>query len=123
MKGLDYGGKATLLDAMQILLPLWDGDNKYAYSDSIACCWRKADILPASWNADININVGSQSLSNNKKQISLIQCSELCSLFQQIQVKVSADDSGDTNMLSTFTDSFAYETPMNLSDLQVMAVT
>ena len=72
MKGLDYGGKATLLDAMKILQPLWDGDNKYAYSDSSARCWQKADILPASWNADINNNVGSKSLSNNNKRISLV---------------------------------------------------
>ena len=33
-----------------------------------------------------------------------------------------ADDSGDTEMLSTFTDSFAYEAQMNSLDLQVMAV-
>ena len=38
MKGLDYDGKATLLDAMKILQPLWDGDKKYAYLDSIARC-------------------------------------------------------------------------------------
>ena len=65
MKGFDYGGKAILLDAMKILQPLWDGDKKYAYLDLIARCWQKADILPASWIADINNNVGSQSLSKN----------------------------------------------------------
>ena len=107
---------------MKILQPLWDGDNKYVYSDSIARCWWKADILPASWNADINNNVGSKLLSNNIKRISSVQCNELCSLFERIQFKVSAHDSGDSKMLSTFTDLFAYETPMNSSDLQDMAL-
>ena len=54
MKGLDYGGQATVLNAMKILQQSWEWDHKYAYSHSIACCWRKADILPASWNTDIN---------------------------------------------------------------------
>ena len=121
-KGLDYGGKTTLLDTIKILQPLWGGNNKYTYSDSIARCWRNADILPVSWNADINNNIGSQLLSNNNKQISLVQCNKLCFLFEQIQVKVSADDSGDTVMLSTFSNSLAYETAINSSDLQVMTL-
>ena len=28
-KGLDYGGKATVLDCMNLLLPIWDNENKY----------------------------------------------------------------------------------------------
>ena len=54
MKGFDYGGKATVLDAMKILQQLWEGDHKYAYSHSIAHYWHKAHILPALWNADLN---------------------------------------------------------------------
>ena len=39
MKGLDYGGQATVLNAMKILQQSWEWDHKYAYSHSIACCW------------------------------------------------------------------------------------
>ena len=35
MKGLDYGGKATVLDAMKILQQLWEDDHKYAYIRSL----------------------------------------------------------------------------------------
>ena len=82
---------------------------------------RSLDILPVSWNTDINNNIDSQSLSNKNKQIASVQSNALCSLFDRNRVKVSADDSSDTVMLSTFSNSFAYKNAMNLSDLQVMA--
>eukprot|EP00978_Attheya_sp_CCMP212_P015924 scaffold41272_cov37-Attheya_sp.AAC.2 len=34
-KGLAYGGKAHILDAMNILDYIWGQDGKYAYNDSI----------------------------------------------------------------------------------------
>ena len=34
-KGLAYGGKATVLDAIEILNSIWNGDNKYARKESI----------------------------------------------------------------------------------------
>ena len=61
-KGLIYGGKATVLDEMIILNDLWSTDKKYAEENVILRCWRKAGILLASWNADINNAVGSASL-------------------------------------------------------------
>ena len=57
-KELNYDGEAHLLDAMQILLVIWKGDNKYARDGSIVRCSRRADILSVSWNADINNDVG-----------------------------------------------------------------
>ena len=87
-RGLAYGGKATVLDAIDILHGIWDGDNKYARKESIGRCWRKAEILPLSWNVEINNNVGSNSLSTNDKQVTIEQCAELCSLFEAIRVKV-----------------------------------
>jgi hypothetical protein len=72
-QGLAYGGKATVLDAMEILNKIWDNDGKYATTDGIMRCWRIADILPISWEADINNQVGSlqigtrPSASNNVK--------------------------------------------------------
>jgi hypothetical protein len=47
-KGLDVGGKATILDTMILLLKVWNDDSKYASPEAIKRCWRKADILPAS---------------------------------------------------------------------------
>ena len=67
-KELNYDGEAHLLDAMQILLVIWKGDNKYARDGSIVRCSRRADILSVSWNADINNDVGffrQQSKRNN----------------------------------------------------------
>ena len=49
-KGLRYGGKATVMDAIKILHGIWSRDDKYAKVDGIKRCWRKADILPISWN-------------------------------------------------------------------------
>jgi hypothetical protein len=38
-KGLQYGGKAHVLDAMNLLDNIWSQDDKYASEDSIYCCW------------------------------------------------------------------------------------
>ena len=61
-RGLAFGGKATVLDAMEIIAELWNTDGKYAKVDSIKRCWRKAKILPGAWEQDINNAVGSASL-------------------------------------------------------------
>jgi hypothetical protein len=53
-KGLQYGGKACVLDTMNLLDNIWSQDGKYASADSICCSWQKADILPPLWMANIN---------------------------------------------------------------------
>ena len=45
-KGLQNGGKAHVLDAMNLVDNIWGKKGKYASEDSIHCYWRKADILP-----------------------------------------------------------------------------
>jgi len=62
-RGIYFGGKATIADAMKILNEIWivaphGNDVKYTKQDSIQHCWLKADILPfndrpSAWN---NIN-------------------------------------------------------------------
>ena len=52
-RGLEYGGKETLLNAMEILKEIWDADAKYVRSVVILRCWRKAKILPISWELEI----------------------------------------------------------------------
>jgi hypothetical protein len=55
--------------------------------DGIICCWRKAEILPISWEADINIKVASCSLANRDKPSSNEQCQELCGLLKHLIVR------------------------------------
>ena len=87
------------------------GDNKCAKKDSIGHCLGKANILPPSWDADINNNVGSVLISTSDKQITNEQCNDLCHIFEAIRVvKVKiAMEHGDANDLVAFEDSFAYE--------------
>ena len=57
-------------------------------SDESACHFqRKADILPVTWNSDINKNVGSETLSHSKNFISDDLCNELCNLTEKVEVK------------------------------------
>ena len=121
-RGLDYGGKATILDAMKILNSMWERDNKYAKKDSIGRCWRKANILPPSWDADINNNLGSASISTSDKQITNEECNNLCHLFEAIRVKVEiAMEQGEANNLVAFDDSFACEQQLSAQDCATMA--
>ncbi len=76
-KGLENCSKAHLLDAMEILQPIWTTDDKYAKKESIQRCWRKAGLLTASEEADLEIEIGRQTM----------QCDELCSLFSALQTK------------------------------------
>ena len=95
-RGIAYGGKPHILDTMQILSDIWDKDEKYAGRDGIMGCWRKADILPASWNTIINNEVGSASLPARIKQLSEEDCNEFSQLFKRMYVKVQ-ESNIDTN--------------------------
>lgn len=90
--GLVYGGQERLLDAMEILLAIWEGNNKYERNDSILRCWRKADIFPVTWNADINNDVGSCTMPMKKKQLAEEDSNKLCDLFDRIQLRVDNDN-------------------------------
>jgi len=52
-KGIYHGAKANVLDALQILKMIWEGDAKYATIDGIKRCWRKAGILPVLMNIEL----------------------------------------------------------------------
>ena len=87
-KGIDCGGKAHVLDAMQILHGIWSEDGKYATNDSIQRCWRKAAILPVSWDIEINQDVGSVSMTAKDKMISKADCDYLCALMGKLSTNV-----------------------------------
>jgi hypothetical protein len=72
---------------MEIPNKIWNNDGNYATTDGIMCCWRKVYILPISWEADINNQVGSGSLANRDKTISNEQCQELRGLVRSLIVR------------------------------------
>ena len=88
-RGLDYGGKATILDAMQILTSIWNVDGRYAREDGIARCWRKANILPVHMNTAINADLGSNTIPAAQKYLSKDDCDELCSLMKSLKMKAN----------------------------------
>ena len=69
-KGLYHGSKATVLDALQILKPLWDGNDKYCRVGGIKRCWRKTDILPADMHDKLLNETGGVSLQHESSNIS-----------------------------------------------------
>ncbi len=74
---------------MEMIAKIWDAtDGRYVSEESIQCCWRKADILPATWVADINNTAGSASLTAKHKMISNELCDELCQLMTNVKIKV-----------------------------------
>jgi hypothetical protein len=83
-KGLAYCNKAHLLDAMEILQPVWMSDNIYAKTESIQRCWRKAGLLTTSEEADLENEIGRKALPSKAGE-----CDELCSLFNALQTKTS----------------------------------
>jgi hypothetical protein len=95
-RGINYGGKPHLLDVMTILFLLWEGDGKYATTTGIKRCWRKASILPVSWDNDINNDVGSESVSIRDKTLSAADSQALCGLMRSLQVKADTSGGVDT---------------------------
>ena len=111
---------------MKILNGIWSVDAKYAKNDSICRCWRKAGILPLSWDCEINNDVGQlpRSMPAKDKQISSDECKQLCDLFEQIEVRVKNDTIGKLSEFSALNGSFADEltvTAMTDADQLAMA--
>lgn len=88
-KGLDHGGKPTVLDAIIILHALWSNNDKYTTEEGLRRCWRKAAILPVTWNADINNDLGSNSALVDETRISEELQDELCSLIGKLAMQTA----------------------------------
>ena len=73
-----------MLDAMMLLLQVWNHDAKYATPEAVKHCWRKADILPVTWNADINNDVGHKRMPDKLKTVSKEECAELCNILSKL---------------------------------------
>jgi hypothetical protein len=58
--------------------------------ESIQHCWRKAGLLTATEEADLENDIGRQTVPSKAKVISIDECDELCSLFSALQTKTSS---------------------------------
>ena len=95
-------------------------DGRYVSDESVRRCWRKANVLPATWNADIINDVGSASLAQKDKQVSAEACDELCNLMEQVKLK--ADESGvdAAGKARVFEKSFVSDGNLSHTDFELM---
>jgi len=112
-KGLDYCGKAHLLDAMEICVSIWNQNSKYAMEDSIRRCWRKAGLLTAVEEADLENDIGRATVPQKDKVISNDDCLELCNLFTQLQCKVAKHET----LPAALEDCLISEGPCTVTEL------
>ena len=108
---------------MEILKKVWENEIlNFVSNVAIQRCWRKADVLPITWNQDINNEVGSRSMSEKEKTIDRQACLELCNLMNEIVLKCNSEE----NDLSkgngvAFQHSFVTDGALNLTELEEMA--
>ena len=85
-----------MLDTMYICHAIWSRDREYVREYGIQRCWRKDNILLASWNADIENEAGSASVPERDKKITDEDCMKIFTLLKNIHVQVEENDI-DTN--------------------------
>ena len=119
-KGVHYGGKPHILDCMEMLVKVWEGkDGKYVSDESICRCWRKADILPVTWNADINNDVGSATIATRDKTLSENDTDELCALLANVKLKAGINTIDTNSMVGrVFSDSFVSDRNLNDDEIK-----
>ena len=82
-KGIKYGNKPHVLDAMKILKKIWLLDDKYSSKDMIRRCWRKANCLPTLDQINLNNDIGHRDRS--EKQIESFELDELCNAMNHLR--------------------------------------
>ena len=89
-RGIQHGGNLRILDCIVMIKQVWEGMNGGYVSPEIIChFWRKADILPMTWNQDINNEVGRASISDSQKVVRKEVSDELCNLIAGIKLKAN----------------------------------
>ena len=67
---------------------MWgDDEGKYDRVDGIKRCWRKADILPISWEFYINNYGGSSYVPIIMNTLNKYYCDNICNLLETLSVK------------------------------------
>eukprot|EP00957_Ditylum_brightwellii_P019005 1430537-Ditylum_brightwellii.AAC.1 len=117
-KGVHFGGKPHVLDCMEMLKKVWEGkDGKYVSDESVSRCWRKADMLPPTWNADINNNVGSASLPGKVKTLDKEDTFDLCQLMADVKLKANGVLLDTNHDATVFKDTFVSDPDCGPQDL------
>ena len=87
-KGIDFGGKPHILDAMEMVSAIWNAeDGRYITQEGIKRCWRKSNILPAIWNIDINNEVGRSMEEKIRKE----ECDQLCNMMKMLKFRTTEE--------------------------------
>jgi hypothetical protein len=102
---------------MEILDEVWSRADKYATREGIMRCWRKAGILSATWNADINNEVGSNTMKVNEKRLNKALHDDLCGLMNDLSVKVKENDACYDDV---FQDTFSVSDELNETTVRTM---
>jgi len=121
-KGIHFGGKATIADAMEILNDTWivaaSGDHsKYAAKSAVQQCWRKSDILPISWRTTIDEELGSNSVAAKDKVLSDGDCNDLCNRMQTLMTRCRKEKVDTSTIALGLRDSFVNEEIMMRKEL------
>eukprot|EP00957_Ditylum_brightwellii_P049843 3778849-Ditylum_brightwellii.AAC.1 len=107
---------------MEMLKKFWEGkDGKYVTDESVCRCWRKSNVLPTSWNADINNNVGSASLPEKAVTLSKADTLELCQLVADVKLKADGVYLDVHASAKVFKDTFVSDPNCSPQDLQDIA--
>lgn len=104
-KGIYNASKANVLDALQILKSLWDGDKKYCKVDGIKSCWRKTGTLPVLMQVDLINDVGSATRSQVLTEEGKVVLNELSSLFRNLTMKANEFTKDGKALPSAFENS------------------
>ena len=64
-----------------------DNAGKYTIVYDIKGCWRKGNILPVSWECDVNNNVGRSRVPTSTTTLKKDDCDNIYDLFEQLAVK------------------------------------
>eukprot|EP00957_Ditylum_brightwellii_P113174 8630692-Ditylum_brightwellii.AAC.1 len=106
---------------MEMLKEFWEGkDGQYVSDESVCRCWRKADILLPTWNADINNNVESASLPEKAKTLSKADTLELCQLMADVKLKANGVLLDVNRAATVFKNTFVSDPECGPQDLQTM---
>jgi len=119
-KGLDQGAKANLLDAMYILDEVWSNDQKYCARESIVRCWRKANIMPPSFNAAVESDLGSSRGTKKNSPAEEQDVVDLVTAMRNIQV-AAAEDLSNGKLPPVLEGSFAAESGIRPDQLKKIA--
>ena len=86
-RGIGYGDRPTVLDAMVILKEVWEGE-KYNNKEGIQRMWRKSNCLPIIMQIEIERDVGRSY--RNTQQIPEAEETTICHLMRSLSFKVGA---------------------------------